>query len=93
MEKAGLSKEDVDLWEINEAFAAQILAVEKQLEINHSNVNVNGGALALGHPVGMSGNRIVLALAKELQRQNKRIGVAALCIGGGQGGAMVLERI
>lgn len=93
MEKAGLSTEDVDLWEINEAFAAQILAVEKQLEINHSNVNVNGGALALGHPVGMSGNRIVLALAKELQRQNKRIGVAALCIGGGQGGAMVLERI
>ncbi len=93
LENAGIEKSEVDLWEINEAFAAQILAVEKHLEIDHSNVNVNGGAIALGHPVGMSGNRIVLSLARELQRQNKRIGVAALCIGGGQGGAMVIERI
>lgn len=93
LENAGIEKSEVDLWEINEAFAAQILAVEKHLEIDHSNVNVNGGAIALGHPVGMSGNRIVLSLAHELQRQNKRIGVAALCIGGGQGGAMVIERI
>ncbi len=93
LDKAGLSKGDVDLWEINEAFAAQIMAVEKQLEIDHKNVNVNGGALALGHPVGASGNRIILTLAKELQRQNKRFGVAALCIGGGQGGAVVIERI
>jgi acetyl-CoA C-acetyltransferase len=93
IEKAGLSKDDVDLWEINEAFAAQILSVEKVLEIDHKNVNVNGGALALGHPVGMSGNRIILTLAHELKRQNKKIGVAALCIGGGQGGAVVIERI
>lgn len=93
LERAGVSKADVDLWEINEAFAAQILSVEKQLEIDHTNVNVNGGALALGHPVGTSGNRILLTLAKELQRQNKRIGVAALCIGGGQGGAVVIERL
>lgn len=93
LERAGLEKSDVDLWEINEAFAAQVLSVEKHLEIGHANVNVNGGAIALGHPVGMSGTRIVLTLAKELQRQNKRIGVAALCIGGGQGGAMVLERL
>jgi acetyl-CoA C-acetyltransferase len=93
LEKAGLNKADVELWEINEAFAAQIMAVEKQLEIDHSNVNVNGGALALGHPVGMSGTRIVLTLAHELKRQNKRLGVAALCIGGGQGGAVVIERM
>lgn len=93
LEKAGLDKSEVDLWEINEAFAAQIMSVEKQLEIDHKNVNVNGGALALGHPVGMSGNRIVLALAYELKRQNKRIGVASLCIGGGQGGAVVIERM
>ncbi|HEX7064363.1 MAG TPA: acetyl-CoA C-acetyltransferase [Bacillales bacterium] len=91
LERAGLSLEDMDLIEINEAFAAQYLAVEKELGLNRDITNVNGGAIALGHPVGASGSRLLLTLSYELKRRNLRYGLAALCIGGGQGIAMVIE--
>lgn len=93
LEKAGLTLEDVDLVEINEAFAAQYIAVEKDLGLERETVNVNGGAIALGHPVGASGARILLSLLNELKRRNKKTGLASLCIGGGQGIAMVVEAI
>jgi acetyl-CoA acetyltransferase len=82
---------DVDLFEINEAFAAQYLAVEKDLELPRERVNVNGGAIALGHPLGATGTRLVLTLAMELRRRGARHGVASACIGGGQGIAIVLR--
>ncbi|MFC7371163.1 acetyl-CoA C-acetyltransferase [Fictibacillus iocasae] len=91
--KAGLSIEDIDLVEVNEAFSAQYLAVEKELGLDRARTNVNGGAIALGHPVGASGARLLLSLAYELRRQHKRYGVASLCIGGGQGIAMVIENV
>ncbi len=93
LEKAGLSIEEIDLIEINEAFAAQYLAVEKELGLNREKTNVNGGAIALGHPVGASGTRIVLSLAYELRRRNLTYGAASLCIGGGQGIAIIIERV
>jgi acetyl-CoA C-acetyltransferase len=92
LKRAGLQLSDVQIIEINEAFAAQYLSVEKVLGLNREIVNVNGGAIALGHPVGMSGARIVLTILKEMKRRNLSIGVAALCVGGGLGAAMVLER-
>lgn len=90
--RAGIKQEDVDLFEVNEAFAAQLLAVKAALQLDSDKLNVNGGAIAIGHPLGASGNRIVLSLALEMKRRNARYGVATLCIGGGQGIAMVLER-
>ena len=90
--RAGLKLEDLDLIEINEAFAAQTLAVGKELGWDWAKVNVNGGAIALGHPVGCSGARIVVTLLKEMARRNARYGLATMCVGGGQGGAMVVER-
>jgi len=91
LEKANLSINEIDLFELNEAFAAQSLAVLKELQIDPQKVNVNGGAIALGHPVGASGARVTYSLAKELQLQNKKYGIATLCIGGGQGIAILLE--
>jgi acetyl-CoA C-acetyltransferase len=82
---------DIDLIEINEAFAAQYLACEKLLGLDRNKVNVNGGAIALGHPIGMSGARVLLTLAHELKRQGKKRGIAALCIGGGMGIATLIE--
>ncbi len=93
LKKAGLALKDVGLFEINEAFAATYLACEKVLGINRDIANVNGGAIALGHPVGASGTRIVVTLLYEMKRRNVKIGVASACIGGGQGAAMVLERV
>jgi acetyl-CoA acyltransferase 2 len=93
LEKAGLKLSDIDLVEINEAFAAQYLAVEKELGLDRSRTNVNGGAIALGHPLGATGTRLVLTLAHELQRKHGRYGLASACIGGGQGIAMIIERI
>ncbi len=90
---AGLNIKDVDLWEINEAFASQALAVLKLLDIDERKVNVNGGAIALGHAIGASGARILTTLLYELKRQSGRFGVASLCIGGGQGVAMLIERV
>ncbi len=92
LQKAGLKLEDIDLFEINEAFAAQYLAVERLLGLDRSKVNVNGGAIALGHPIGATGARLIITLAYEMKRSNARYGVAALCVGGGQGAAIVLER-
>ena len=82
---------DVDLFEINEAFAGQILAVIRELQLDVEKLNVNGGAIALGHPLGATGTRITLTLLKELQRRGGGRGVASACIGGGQGIAMVVE--
>ncbi|WP_413287553.1 thiolase family protein [Bdellovibrio sp. HCB337] len=109
LKRAKLSLKDIGLVELNEAFAAQVLACVKAMdsdkfaqeklglsqkvgEINMNNLNVNGGAIALGHPVGATGTRIVLTLMKEMKRKNVQFGLATLCIGGGQGGAMILER-
>lgn len=91
LERAELTLDDIDLFELNEAFAAQYLAVEKELGLDRDKVNVNGGAIALGHPVGASGARVLLSLAYELKRRSGKYGVASLCIGGGQGIAVVIE--
>jgi len=91
LEKAGLSWENIDLIEVNEAFAAQYLAVEKELGLDREKVNVNGGAIALGHPLGATGTRLVITLLYELRRRKKKYGLATACIGGGQGIAMVVE--
>ena len=91
-EVAKWSIEELDLIEANEAFAAQSLAVSKELNWDMNKVNVSGGAIALGHPIGASGTRILVTLIHELERQNKKKGIAPLCIGGGQGVAMCVER-
>ncbi|HRC86723.1 MAG TPA: thiolase family protein, partial [Thermoanaerobaculia bacterium] len=91
LERAGKRLADLDLIEINEAFAGQILACIKDLELDRAKLNVNGGAIALGHPLGATGARITLTLAKELQRRGGGLGVASACIGGGQGIALILE--
>jgi acetyl-CoA acetyltransferase family protein len=93
LEKAGLKLADIDLVEVNEAFACQYLAVEKELGLDRSKTNVNGGAIALGHPLGASGTRIVLTALHELKRRGGRYGLASACIGGGQGIAIIFERI
>jgi acetyl-CoA C-acetyltransferase len=90
--KAGLTVDDVDLWELNEAFAAQSVAVCRQLGVDTDRVNVSGGAIALGHPIGASGARILTTLLYGMKRRDARISLAAMCIGGGQGIAMVVER-
>jgi acetyl-CoA acetyltransferase family protein len=87
----GLKLEQMDLIEVNEAFAAQYLAVEKVLGLNREKTNVNGGAIALGHPLAASGTRLVLTLLYELRRRHARYGVASACIGGGQGIAVIVE--
>ena len=93
LKKANWKIDDVDLFEINEAFAAQTIAVIKELNIDEGRVNVNGGAIALGHPIGASGTRILVTLIHEMLRQNKSKGCATLCIGGGMGFAICVEKI
>lgn len=93
LHKAGLSLDDVDLLEINEAFSAQYLAVERELKLDRNKVNVNGGAIAIGHPLGASGTRLGLTLLYELRRRGGRYGVASACIGGGQGIAVIFEAL
>ena len=92
LKKAGWTIRDLDLIEINEAFASQILAVIKELKLPVENVNVNGGAIALGHPIGASGARIIVTLLHEMKRRNVKKGLATLCIGGGMGISICLER-
>ena len=92
LDKAGLKLEEIDLVEVNEAFACQYLAVEKELGLDRSKTNVNGGAIALGHPLGASGTRLVLTALNELRRRGGRYGLASACIGGGQGIAIIFER-
>ena len=93
LERAGLKLADLDLIEINEAFAPQYLACEKELGLDRDKVNVNGGAIAIGHPLGASGARLLLTLLLELRRRGKKYGVASACIGGGQGIAMIIEAV
>lgn len=90
--KAGLSKDDIGLWELNEAFAAQSLGVLAELKLDTDKVNVNGGAIALGHPIGASGARVLVTLLHAMAKREVPLGLASLCIGGGQGIAMVVER-
>jgi len=91
LDRAGMALGDVDLFEINEAFAAQYLGCEKELGLDRDKVNVNGGAISLGHPLGATGARLILTLMYQLRRSGKRYGVASACIGGGQGIAMLIE--
>jgi acetyl-CoA acyltransferase 2 len=93
LEKAGLTLADIDLIEVNEAFAAQYLSVEKELGLDREKVNVNGGAIALGHPLGMTGTRLLLTLLLELRRRSLKRGLATACIGGGQGIAAIVETV
>jgi acetyl-CoA acetyltransferase family protein len=93
LKRAGLDTTDIDLFEINEAFAAQIVQNVRELGLDEERVNVNGGGIALGHPTGQSGTRIVVSLLHELARRDARLGVASLCVGGGQGIAAVIERV
>jgi acetyl-CoA C-acetyltransferase len=93
LDRAGLKLQDIDLFELNEAFAAQSLAVVRELGADPAKVNVNGGAIALGHPIGASGARVLTTLAYALQARKLRYGVASLCIGGGMGIAMAIESL
>jgi len=93
LSKSGLSLDDIDLIEVNEAFAAQYLSVEKELGLDREKVNVNGGAIALGHPLGMTGTRLLLTLLLELRRRGGKRGLATACIGGGQGIAALVETV
>ncbi|WP_415919255.1 thiolase family protein [Tateyamaria sp. SN6-1] len=92
MERIGWTKDDVDLWEVNEAFAVVPLAFMREMGLNHDVVNVNGGACALGHPIGASGARIMVTLLNALERRGLKRGIAAICIGGGEGTAIAIER-
>jgi acetyl-CoA C-acetyltransferase len=89
--RAGLTLEDVDRFEINEAFGAQVMACARELGIDEAKLNVNGGAIAIGHPLGATGVRLALTLARELKRAQLRYGIASACIGGGQGIALLIE--
>jgi len=93
LKKAGLTLADLELIELNEAFAAQCLAVERELGLDHNKTNVNGGAIALGHPLGATGTRLLITLMYELRRRKARYGLSAACIGGGQGVAVILENL
>jgi acetyl-CoA C-acetyltransferase len=92
LQKAGWTHQDVDLMEINEAFAAQAIAVNRQMGWDTSKINVNGGAIAIGHPIGASGARILVTLLHEMIRRDAKKGLASLCIGGGMGVALAIER-
>jgi acetyl-CoA C-acetyltransferase len=92
LEKEGISQDDVDLFEINEAFSGSTVAVMKELNLDPEKVNVNGGSVALGHPIGASGCRVLVTLLHEMIRQDKKTGLASLCLGGGEAVAMVVKR-
>ncbi len=93
LKKAGMTLDEIDLIEVNEAFAAQYLAVEKELGLDRNKVNVNGGAIALGHPLGATGTRLLITLLYELRRRKARYGLSTACIGGGQGIAVIVENL
>ncbi|MGE0533060.1 MAG: acetyl-CoA C-acetyltransferase, partial [Hyphomonadaceae bacterium] len=92
LDRAGWKASDVDLWEINEAFAVVPLIAMRDLDITHDKINVNGGACALGHPIGASGARVLVTLLAAMEAQDAKRGVASLCIGGGEGIALCVER-
>jgi acetyl-CoA C-acetyltransferase len=91
--KAGLTEDDIDLWEINEAFAPQYLACEKELGLNRDKVNVNGGAIALGHPIGATGSILIGTVLDELERRNLKRGLVTMCAAGGMAPAVIIERV
>jgi acetyl-CoA C-acetyltransferase len=91
LDRAGLKLADIDRFEINEAFGAQCIAVERALGLDHAKVNVNGGAIAIGHPLAATGVRLTVTLARELKRRKLRYGVSSACVGGGQGIALLIE--
>jgi acetyl-CoA C-acetyltransferase len=91
LDHSGMQLDQIDRFEINEAFGAQVLACERELKIDHAKLNVNGGAIAIGHPLGATGVRLAITLARELKRSNGKYGIASACIGGGQGIALLLE--
>ena len=93
LQQAELKLEDIDLIELNEAFAVQALAVMRELSLDASKVNVNGGAIALGHPLGCTGSKLTASLLFEMQRRNARYGMVTMCVGGGMGAAGIFERI
>ena len=93
VKKAGMKIEDIDLFEINEAFAVQALSVIKTAKLDATKININGGAVALGHPIGASGARILTTLVHALHNNNKRFGLATLCIGGGEASALIIEKL
>jgi acetyl-CoA C-acetyltransferase len=92
LEKEGITLDDVDLFEINEAFSGSTAAVLKELELDPAKVNVNGGSVALGHPIGASGCRLLVTLLHEMIRQDKKTGIASLCLGGGEGVSLLVKR-
>jgi acetyl-CoA C-acetyltransferase len=92
LKKEGIKQEDVDLFEINEAFSGSTVAVLKELQLDSAKVNVNGGSVALGHPIGASGCRVLVTLLHEMVRQDKGIGLASLCLGGGEAVALIVKR-
>ena len=93
LKKAGLKLEDIELIELNEAFAAQVLAVMRELGMNPDRVNVNGGAIALGHPLGCTGAKLTATLLNEMKRRKLRYGMVTMCVGGGMGAAGIFERL
>jgi len=93
LERAGLKMDDIDVIELNEAFAAQALAVISTLEIDPEKVNVNGGAIALGHPLGCTGAKLTVQLIHEMKRRNAKYGMVTMCVGGGQGAAAIFENL
>jgi acetyl-CoA C-acetyltransferase len=93
LKRAGLRAGDIDLWEVNEAFAAVALAFMRELDLSHDRVNVRGGAVALGHPLGASGGRIIVTLLHAMKERQVRRGCAAICIGGGEATAVIIERL
>jgi acetyl-CoA acetyltransferase family protein len=92
LKRNGLKMADIDLWELNEAFAVQVICCQDRLGIDPQKLNVNGGSIAIGHPFGMTGSRMVGTLANEMARRNARYGVVTMCVGGGQGAAGLFER-
>ncbi len=93
LQRHGLKVSDIDLWELNEAFAVQVIYCRDKLGIDQKKLNVNGGSIAIGHPYGMTGARLVGTIANEMQRRKARYGVVTMCVGGGQGAAGLFERI
>ena len=93
IERSGLSLEDIDVFEVNEAFASVVMAWEKDLGVDHEKVNVNGGAIALGHPTGSTGARLITTALHELERRNGRYALIAMCCGGGLGTGTIIERL
>ena len=92
LNKEGLTTADVDLYEINEAFSGSTVAVLRELDLDPGSVNVNGGSVALGHPIGASGCRVLVTLLYEMARQDKKVGLASLCLGGGEAVALIVKR-